>query len=1135
LSKCNPFTIFFCAFRSDFGGLMKNVVDKTVKYSLGENGEFVIENYNSSKPFASFFPGIAGPHGVPMWVFYVNRGQCICSIGTEDKEHPIMEFLSANRAYQLTSTQGFRTFLKLNKGKKQVFYEPFQEHLSDSTMRRTQRMIIQPAQLTLEEVNHTLGIKFTVDYFNVPEDTYAGLVRTVTLENIGREKIRFEMLDGLPLIIPFGVDNVNLKHMRRLVESFVEVVNYERGVPYFKGKVKQEDRPEVVRIKEGNFYVGFTSNGSRTQRVKTIVDPEHIFGSLTDYSYPQVFLKKKKFTVSPDQILENRLPCAMGLVSATINPGKSYTYNSITGTAPDLASLNAFIPRISRASYVKAKARENRELIDQITQNNFVKSASPAFDLYSRQNFLDNTLRGGLPISLPDHNKVTTIHLYSRKHGDLERDYNDYHLSATNYSQGNGNYRDINQNRRSDLLINPDIGEGNVEHFYNLIQLDGFNPLVVKVTSFSIKNRKAIERILKKALPAKEVKAVIEKMMPRFTPGQLMSHLSECCINLKMDTDVFMGQILACCEKHQETDPGHGYWSDHWTYNIDLLENYLAVYPENLGHILTKRKTFTFFDNPHRVLPREEKYVLWDGLPMQLGAVVSDAKKEKMISERAREPQTVRTKHGKGEVYRTTLINKLLSLVANKLASLDPSGVGIEMESDKPNWYDALNGLPGQLGSSLSETLELKRHMLFLLDAMDQLKITDRDSWKIYEECGYLITQLDKLLKQYFKSKGAARDVIFWDAASSAKEAYREWTVFGISGKESTINAGFVRQFLKQALRKVELGIKKAWDRKQGVLSTYFMHNVTDYELIKSGPKGKKTVKTNAKGQSCYRPKRFKFVRLPLFLEGPVHYLRIEKDSAKAAELAQRVRESGLFDKKLKMYKVNECLDSQPPEIGRCRIFSRGWLENESIWLHMEYKYLLELLRSGLYKEFYRDIKTMLVPNLDPTIYGRSILENSSFIASSANPDKAVHGNGFVARLSGSTAEFVQILLLMTAGEKPFRINASNRLELVFEPKLAVELFNRKVTHAPLWIKGRKQNTRFDADTFGFSFLGSIIVTYHNPKRKNTFGRNAVHPTNWKITDLEGRVTTVNGPKISGKLAHQIRDRKVSKIDIELG
>ena len=65
---------------------MKRPAPQKPTYALGPSGEFVIENYNRAKPFASFFPGIAGPHGIPMWVFYVNRAQCICSIGVEDKE-----------------------------------------------------------------------------------------------------------------------------------------------------------------------------------------------------------------------------------------------------------------------------------------------------------------------------------------------------------------------------------------------------------------------------------------------------------------------------------------------------------------------------------------------------------------------------------------------------------------------------------------------------------------------------------------------------------------------------------------------------------------------------------------------------------------------------------------------------------------------------------------------------------------------------------------------------------------------------------------------------------------------------------------------------------------------------------------
>src|SRR3989344_1069318 len=105
------------------------------------------------------------------------------------------------------------------------------------------------------------------------------------------------------------------------------------------------------------------------------------------------------------------------------------------------------------------------------------------------------------------------------------------------------------------------------------------------------------------------------------------------------------------------------------------------------------------------------------------------------------------------------------------------------------------------------------------------------------------------------------------------------------------------------------------------------------------------------------------------------------------------------------MYKDNAPLKSAPVEIGRARVFTPGWLENESVWLHMEYKYLLEMLKGGLHDEFFQDFKKALVPFQPAERYGRSVLENSSFIVSSVFPDPSYHGVGFVARLSGSTAE----------------------------------------------------------------------------------------------------------------------------------
>ena len=56
------------------------------------------------------------------------------------------------------------------------------------------------------------------------------------------------------------------------------------------------------------------------------------------------------------------------------------------------------------------------------------------------------------------------------------------------------------------------------------------------------------------------------------------------------------------------------------------------------------------------------------------------------------------------------------------------------------------------------------------------------------------------------------------------------------------------------------------------------------------------------------------------------------------------------------MYKTSESLEAEGFEIGRARGFTAGWLERESVFMHMEFKYILELIKNGLYKQFFEDI-----------------------------------------------------------------------------------------------------------------------------------------------------------------------------------
>jgi hypothetical protein len=1097
-------------------------------YQLNKNGDFVISNYNAAKPFSSFFPGIAGKMGIPMWVFYVNRGQGICSMGVQDKENPIMEFLPANWAYQLAPTQGFRTFIKFPEGSGVKFYEPFQDHYQDQNIERTQTMHISPSHLVLVEENKTLGLRFTVEYHSVPEESYAGLIRNLHITNLNNIDVSFEGLDGLPLIVPFGIGNFGLKNIRRLMEAFVEVKNYDQKAPLFKAKVKPADKPDIEKLERGNFYIGFENNKEGMKKLTPIVDPERIFGAHNDYSYPDFFLNTPFDSLLDHQAFENRYPSAMSMFSTEIGAGETYTVSSIIGHAESQDALNALLPTIMRKDYFSNKAQDSINIVDELTQKNLVISREPVFDMYVRQNFLDNVLRGGFPYTFEGENSKSVLHLYSRKHGDLERDYNDYRITPSHYSQGNGNFRDINQNRRSDLLFNPDVGSGNLEHFVNLIQLDGFNPLVLKEVRYRIENETAASQILNARFDTQLSNEILTFLKDPISPGELLEFLRQKDVEFRDNADVLLGDLLAVCTKINDTDFAEGYWSDHWTYNLDLLENYLSVYPEKLGNILFDFKEFTFHDSAHRVLPRSDKYVLWDGKTMQLDSVSHDEEKAALIASRGEDQHLMCDEFGQGQIVRSSLLIKFLSIVTNKIASLDPSGIGVEMETDKPNWYDALNGLPGVLGSSLSETIEIKRTAEFILKAFEH--DSPIEDTLVFEELHDFASMVFAAL-----SNGDS-DYEYWDSATSAKEEYRSKTRLGISGKTIAVGSEWLKEFLVACVAKVDKSISKAIDDDTGIPGTYFYHEVLDHQIIDSlDDPGTKHPKLNGRGFPCYQANSFKLVRLPLFLEGPVHYLRTLPNLERAQQLARNIKTSGLFDKKLEMYKVNAELSDQPMEIGRARVFSPGWFENESIWLHMEYKYMLELLRNGLYETFFHDFKKVFIPFLDPEVYGRSILENSSFLVSSANPNPELHGTGFVARLSGATAEFIHILMYMAMGSRSFFTNASGELNFSMNPVLPAWLFTEQEQTTNILVNGETQGISTPANSFSFMLLSEILVTYHNPSEKDTFGPDGVAPQKWDLTDIRGQSESFEGPSLGQEAALKIRSKQIQRIEITLG
>lgn len=1080
-------------------------------YRLAKDGVFVIENYHQAKAFSNFFPGIAGVWGIPMWVFYANRGQGISSFGIESKDKAIMEFQPANKAYRLTATHGFRTFLKIKKGGAEKFYEPFRSP-AGSPFKVSQTMKITSHDLTIEEINTTLGLAITVNYFTVPEEPFSGLVRHVSVRNISQSGLSVQILDGLPLIIPYGQNDWVMKNMCRTIEAWYKVRNLNKKAPYFQLNVEAADVPQVKHIKEGNFYFAFDTKAKPGTLLEPVVEASAIFGLATDLIAPEAFIASKGFTVPKNQQTDNRTPSAMSFAKFSLVPGGMKEIVSMTGFARSIDELNSCVKKATTKGFIAHKADQNRKIIDEIKSLAFTQSSSPEFNAYAGQTFLDNVLRGGLPISLQTSEGPAVFNVYSRKHGDPERDYNFFRLSPTYLSQGNGNYRDVNQNRRNDVWFNNDLKDNAIVSFFSLTQADGYNPLVVCGMAFTAEYGEKVDALLRRSVVSGDREAMKAFLKKGFMPGDLFNFIADHGIVLKTSPREFLSEVLGVCHKFETAQHGEGFWVDHWTYNLDLVESYLGVYPENLRHLLLENRNFTFYHNSVYVRPRDERYVLTSRGVRQYDSL-HEGKEDKDRGHK------LRVRHGQGEIYSTSLFVKILCLIANKAATLDPDGIGMDMEANKPAWYDSLNGLPGLLGSSIAETFELKRFALFLLEALDSLGLED-GAVSVCEELAFFVRELKDILQQDFSA------LDYWKKSNTVKEEYREKVRHGISGVEREVPWSDIRSFLEAVVRKVDSGVEKA-KNKDGLFATYYYYKVTRYENVEG--------MSATKEGPHVRPLEFERHDMPLFLEGFVHALRCEKDPERARVLHEKVRKSALYDKALGMYKLNADITSETEEVGRTRVFPRGWLENESIWLHMEYKYLLELFRRGLYEQFYKDMETCCVAFMPPARYGRSVLENSSFIVSSAHSDKDSHGQGNVARLSGSTAELVHIWMYMNAGVAPFVTDNQGGLALQFSPALKGELFTKEKTSCSYVRDGKDVRLDLPAGTYAFSFMGRTLVVYHNAKRKDTFGAKAAVIVGAKLScAASSKPVSIEGVVIPSPYAADVRDGKVERIDVYL-
>ena len=324
----------------------------------------------------------------------------------------------------------------------------------------------------------------------------------------------------------------------------------------------------------------------------------------------------------------------------------------------------------------------------------------------------------------------------------MERDYNFFQISASYFSQGPGNFRDVAQNRRSDVLFNPATGDLNIRLFLSLIQADGYNPLTVANPMYTI-NAAVIEEVIIK----------LYKLMVPNGSNQIDQQEFYCNhLRILLSVPFRLGEFFNALRSFHMTYPiaqrnkivqyllsvstaqqvalyaQNGFWSDHWTYLLDLVESYLSVYPDKEEYLLFQSAKIPFYMSPAIVLPRSKRFqvVLGNNLDPLL-ASTPEIRMYRAVSTKGdidfpyqravemdniyRMPTYVVDSSNAGSLYqrdsnkntfKVTVYCKLFMLATLKFATMDMNGLGVEMEGGKPGWNDAMNGLPAMIGSGMS-------------------------------------------------------------------------------------------------------------------------------------------------------------------------------------------------------------------------------------------------------------------------------------------------------------------------------------------------------------------------------------------------------------------------------------------------
>ncbi len=629
------------------------------------------------------------------WMYVSSRGGLTAGRVTPDRA--LFPYVTDDKLHQCHPHTGPFTAVRAATPRGLVFWEPFRHDLDGESVRRNLYKSPSANGVVFEEIHHGLGLALRYRW----ETSEAfGFVRSVSVQNLGPEPAKLDVLDGLLDLMPAGVSLALQQRVSCLVNAYTRAeVDPETRVGLFALQALIVDQAVPA---ESLKATAVWCSGLQTFDVLLSTD--------------QLAAFRNGLRVHHERLLKGRRGAYLVSTTLRLAPGEVRRWRILADVERDHLQVEALRARLRAGGDVEEQIvadvrRGTESLLRNVGRADGLQRTADRTAVHHHfANVLFNNMRGGVFVSGhrvprrdfadflrlrnrplherlgselaswtgemtvreliawandsrdPDLQRLASEYLplfFSRRHGDPSRPWNTFAIrlrkpDGTRALDYEGNWRDIFQNWEALCASHPDFLESVIATFVNASTADGFNPYRLSRSG--------------------------------------------------MDWEV-----------PEEGDPWSniGYWGDHQiVYLTRLLEASARYHPGRLEALLGQR-WFCFADVPYRLKPSAE--IARDAR----ATIVFDHARERLIEERVArlggDGKLLHDEHG--QLLRATLLEKLLVPVLAKLASLVLDG-GIWMNTQRPEWNDANNALVGT-GLSVVTLCHLRGHLAFLSELFD--------------------------------------------------------------------------------------------------------------------------------------------------------------------------------------------------------------------------------------------------------------------------------------------------------------------------------------------------------------------------------------------------------------------------------